>query len=92
MNTQSSTSISTSFFCKHHLPCGWCELKKEQCTQLSYTMPKEWFEPKWNEPVTVYGCPARDGGPRWEVTSNPYDGWINATCAADRSGDDTKTE
>ena len=74
MNTATSSSITTSFYCKYHLPCGYCELKKEQCTYFSYTMPKEFFEPKWNEPVMVYGCPALDGGPKWEVT-----------CTAERS-------
>lgn len=71
-----SESVTTSFYCKYHLPCGWCDLKKEQCTYFStyYTLPKEYFVPSWNEPVTVYGCPTLDGGPKWEVN-----------CAAERS-------
>lgn len=76
MNTQSSTSISTSFYCKHHLPCGYCELKKEQCTWFSYTLPKEYFEPKWNEPVSVYGCPT----------------WTDVTCTEERSEDVQKPD
>lgn len=71
MNTATSSSITTSFYCKYHLPCGYCELKKEQCTWFSYTLPKEYFEPKWNEPVSVYGCPT----------------WTDVTCTAERSED-----
>lgn len=57
-----STSVTASGYCKYRLPCGYCELKKEQCSWFSYTMPKEWFEPQKNIAVTVYGCPS------WEVT------------------------
>ena len=57
-----SKSITTGFYCKYHLPCGYCELKKEQCTWFSYTMPKPWFDPQRNNVVSVYGCPA------WEPT------------------------
>ena len=60
--TETSSSITYQFACKYRLPCGYCELKKEQCTYFSYTAPRELFEPRWNEPVSVYGCPT------WKVT------------------------
>ena len=68
MNTSTSSSITTSFYCKYHLPCGYCELKKELCTYFSYTIPRSYFEPQRNNAVSVYGCPT----------------WNEVTCAAER--------
>ena len=62
--TSTSSTLYTTPNCKYFLPCGWCELKKERCSEyrMKIDIPTVPWEDSWypgiNIPVTVYGCPS----------------------------------
>ena len=35
--TGTTTAVSSSTYCKYRLPCGFCELRKTQCTIQTHT-------------------------------------------------------
>lgn len=35
--TGTTTAVSSSMYCKYRLPCGFCELRKTQCTIQTHT-------------------------------------------------------
>ena len=47
MNLTTTSHTITCTPCSHRMPCGWCDLKNEQCT-YTYTVPY------WNtDPIKV---------------------------------------
>ena len=63
----------TFTICKHRMPCGWCELRNEEC-KSTYTYPAYPTYPQNYEPNTVQVYAAPSGAP----TIEPKKGkWID---------------
>ena len=44
--TSSDFTVGITWNCKHYMPCGWCDLKNEMCTQTTpIQIPQVPYEP-----------------------------------------------
>ena len=63
--TVSNDSLSLSFVvCKYRMPCGYCELKKEQCkwwqdVSMPYDDNKFKITPTWSPNLNEVTCDAK---------------------------------